>query len=317
MNERVPLSFLLVQHKDEDPPVVPVVPFPAIFGEDPKIVTAVLENTVVLASTNDKYERIAKRHDQVLVDPAVIEWRTKTAGYEGERIHADQRGKPGAKFRNYEAITERRRQRQQTDQRAIESQQQVAAAKTRELQHDLAISRKETTSMPDVLKHCPNCKQDKPKSEFPPGKGAFYCNECRATKAADGSQDIKINNAPSERPAAPTRRGRIVDGHVVQAAEGKKFCPHCKTEKPLTDYGLNKAKADGHQSVCKECRSKGWSAGSTALGHQKKAKGGDAGAQLKVLVGGLRTLIRDLRAENEELKAQLVGVNAQLEELLA
>src|SRR5438270_3636358 len=89
MNERVPLSFLITQNASEDPPVEPIVPFPAMFGDEVKIVTAVLDRTAVLSSASDKYERITRRHDQVLVDPAVISWRARTSNYEGNRILND------------------------------------------------------------------------------------------------------------------------------------------------------------------------------------------------------------------------------------
>jgi len=34
-----------------------------------------------------------------------------------------------------------------------------------------------------------------------------------------------------------------------------KYCPHCKTLKPIDEFHLNKASKDGHQPVCKKCRS--------------------------------------------------------------
>lgn len=338
MNERVPLSFLLVQHKDEQPPVEPIVPFAAMYGEEPKVVTAVLERTCILASVVDQYDRITVRHDQVAVDPRAIEWRTKTAGYSGESIRPADQKKPGARFRRH--MNGLGDARALSDARAIQNQKDVERQKEREL----AAARQATpvlvsitgglaaspadgperiakppkeTPMPEVLKHCPSCKKDKPKSEFPPGKGFFYCNDCRAERAANGSQNVKVDKAPSERLATPSRRGQIVDGHVVQPAEGMKFCPHCETEKPLEAFGLNKAKADGHQSVCKDCRSTIWTAGSTAMGHARKAAAGDLGAQLKVLIAGLRKKITDLTEENVRLKAELEGVNGQLEDLLA
>lgn len=134
MNERVPLSFLIAQNKDEEPRVEPVVPFPAMFGEDPKIVTAVLENTAVLASTDDRYERIARRHDQVYVDPAAIEWRTKTATYEGARLNEEARNRRGVgkspwrveMATTYEKLEgSRAEQRTRSDERALENQKQV------------------------------------------------------------------------------------------------------------------------------------------------------------------------------------------------
>lgn len=184
MTERVPLSFLLVQHKDEQPPVQPVVPFAALYGEEPKIVTAVLERTGVLASATDQYDRITVRHEFILVDPATVEWRTKTSDYDGGRVDPSQAGKPSQKLRNRETERPKRSTRwaasplaprpadgaavrEKSDERARQNQADVEAAKQREL---AVLRAKETTPMPDVMKHCPGCKLDKPKSEFPPGK---------------------------------------------------------------------------------------------------------------------------------------------------
>lgn len=33
-----------------------------------------------------------------------------------------------------------------------------------------------------------------------------------------------------------------------------KYCPHCDTDKPVEDFGKNKSKKDGLQSVCTECK---------------------------------------------------------------
>lgn len=157
MNERVPLSFLIAQNKDEQPPVEPVVPFAAMFGDDVKIVTAVLDRTAVLSEPSDRYERKSVRHDQVLVDPAVVSWRTVTSSYEGHRLLNAGTIKPGSAAARSTIHILRQPQktgahwrrsmpspinpgnvpgaeaRQASDERALKNQAEVAATKTREL----------------------------------------------------------------------------------------------------------------------------------------------------------------------------------------
>ena len=43
---------------------------------------------------------------------------------------------------------------------------------------------------------------------------------------------------------------------IIQAIAGTelKYCPHCKTLKPLSEFHKNKAAKDGCQPICKKCR---------------------------------------------------------------
>lgn len=43
---------------------------------------------------------------------------------------------------------------------------------------------------------------------------------------------------------------------IIQAMAGTelKYCPHCKTLKPLSEFHKNKASKDGCQPICKKCR---------------------------------------------------------------
>lgn len=221
MNERVPLSFLLTQNASEEPPVEPVVPFPAMFGDEVKIVTAVLERTAVLSSATDRYERVTRRHDQVLVDPAAIEWRTKTATYEGQRLNEAARERKGVSkspwrvemAMTYERAVSRDEQRQRSDQRAQENRQRVKEAEEKELrflrQRQRAQSpqeEKEDVSTPVIelppaptvtapaagparkvkLRHCYGCGEDKPKKAFATKRGMGICDDCRAAGIKTG-----------------------------------------------------------------------------------------------------------------------------------
>lgn len=43
---------------------------------------------------------------------------------------------------------------------------------------------------------------------------------------------------------------------IIEAMAGTelKYCPHCKTLKPLSEFHKNKAAKDGCQPICKKCR---------------------------------------------------------------
>lgn len=53
---------------------------------------------------------------------------------------------------------------------------------------------------------------------------------------------------PQEVP--PTRYGER-GSYLVP--EGTKYCPKCKTVKPLSEFGSNRNSADGYNNYCKEC----------------------------------------------------------------
>src|SRR5579864_6218131 len=147
MSERVPLSFLMAEHKAEHPPVEPMLdsdhPLPVFFNEELWNCTSVLERTVILASIGDRRDTRIARHDQVLVDPDQVQWRTVTAGYDGARLNS----KPGegltinqrlkspwrvtpAAPRPADAATVRKA----SDARAEKNKTEVAEAKERELE---------------------------------------------------------------------------------------------------------------------------------------------------------------------------------------
>jgi len=141
MNARVSLSFLL-EKKDEL--IELVVPFPAFYMEDPRICTAVLERTAILASTEDKYVRITARHDQVYVDPGMVEWRTRTANYEGRRLDQNsnpkqiwpkqRRPKSPWSARTTPTSMASASVRSASDERARTNQQEIKEAEEKELQ---------------------------------------------------------------------------------------------------------------------------------------------------------------------------------------
>ena len=51
-----------------------------------------------------------------------------------------------------------------------------------------------------------------------------------------------------------------IQASTYNNGELKRICPHCKKEKPLSEFGLRAMEPGGtvrNQSWCKECRSKG------------------------------------------------------------
>src|SRR5579864_2617980 len=144
MSERVPLSFLMAEHKAEHPPVEPMLdsdhPLPVFFNEQLWNCTSVLERTVILASIGDRHDTRIARHDQVLVDPSQVQWRAKTAHYDGSRLSS----KPGEgltinqRLRSpwrataaASAPAEAEKVREASDERALKNQQDVKESEER------------------------------------------------------------------------------------------------------------------------------------------------------------------------------------------
>jgi hypothetical protein len=66
--------------------------------------------------------------------------------------------------------------------------------------------------------------------------------------------------AEREHAAAVFRHAVARRLRAAEAASGpriirtEKWCPSCRTEKPVADFGRNSARPDGLQSVCRACR---------------------------------------------------------------
>ena len=67
-----------------------------------------------------------------------------------------------------------------------------------------------------------------------------------------GSREEARQNLPQIGPqeVPPTRYGER-GSYLVP--EGTKYCPKCKTVKPLSEFGVNRNSADGYNHYCKEC----------------------------------------------------------------
>jgi hypothetical protein len=99
---------------------------------------------------------------------------------------------------------------------------------------------------PPSTKVCPDCGLEKSTVEFRrdakrlDGLG-FYCRSCvsRREKAAYRKRQARAGKTVRER---------------VEAPDGYKWCPGCKSLRALGDWGRNKRSRDGYNSYCKECK---------------------------------------------------------------
>jgi hypothetical protein len=298
MNERVPLSFLLTQNKDEHPPVEPAVPFPVLYMEDPRICTAVLERTAVLASANGSYERVAVRHDLVLVDPAMLQWRTKTSAYDGTRIlngyiepgrgqrHRHRRPKKDDVRPPDPAGSEARAK---SDERARKSQHRVEQAKEFEMrllrQRHKPVATKEETMQP----------------------------------ATSNPSEVRI----LESTIAPNAFGESTNG---APAERIKTCKRCGEDKPASEFP-HSGIYGGYCSTCEPLEKADRAAGRSTTPRAKKAgkrRGRPRGVTAAITSDTPESSISHgspaydkivkLLQKRDGLKAELAKVQAELQE---
>lgn len=95
------------------------------------------------------------------------------------------------------------------------------------------------------MKRCPDCRQDKPVSDFPqnasrPDGLGYYCKACYSRRY----------RRHRERKAA--REGRTI-GVPREVRAGCKYCPGCKEELPRAAFGSNRASHDGLTAYCGPC----------------------------------------------------------------
>lgn len=293
MKERVPLSFLLVQNKDEDPPVEPVVPFPAMYLEEPRICTAVLERTCVLASVGDRYDRITAPHHQVYVDEAALEWRTKTHDVDGMRL-PHGKAKPGQLFR-WHAPTSPQDVRAKTDEEALKNQQVVKEAKEREVQFlrrrtaEQAAEKKEES----VIQHENS------------GSTAVVELPQSTLNSAVGSERVKrCRRCGEEKLASEFAATGIYGGY-------------CATCEPIEKAERAAAREAGTLPKGKGGRRKAGSARQARRARQaKRATATNSTAEVAVPANGYQHVI-DLLQRRDALKVELVKINQQLQEALA
>lgn len=88
---------------------------------------------------------------------------------------------------------------------------------------------------------------------------------------------------------------------IISAVAGEelKYCPKCKTLKPLSEFHKNKAAKDGLQPICKKCRSESDRERHKEIVELRK-KLADKPAEVIKTVDG-RTLIKKDASENKTL----------------
>jgi hypothetical protein len=96
------------------------------------------------------------------------------------------------------------------------------------------------------LKRCLDCLRERELEVFPPSKKnrdgrTSYCRDCMSVRHRE-SRDRRRGGPPS----------RVVDTRPVEARSAK-WCPSCRQDKPLTDFGRNRANSDGLTAYCRPC----------------------------------------------------------------
>src|SRR3954451_19277945 len=96
-------------------------------------------------------------------------------------------------------------------------------------------------------KHCPDCRQDQPLSNFTKNKRfrdglAFYCTPCRRSR-----EEV------SRRKRLGPRKNRIAPPGVPA---GMKWCPECEVIQPLDAFPRNRSQRSGMGTYCRPCHNK-------------------------------------------------------------
>jgi hypothetical protein len=100
---------------------------------------------------------------------------------------------------------------------------------------------------PKTLKRCRDCGEDKPLGAFSPSTKSrdgrvSYCRPCLAER----HKKYRRAKAASEGRQVRERRD-VPDGH--------RWCPDCKTAKPLSDFPRNRSGRGGYGGYCRPCHS--------------------------------------------------------------
>jgi hypothetical protein len=162
------------------------------------------------------------------------------------------------------------------------------------------------------LKRCLDCSEEKPLEDFPPSKKnrdgrVSYCRECMAVRHRE-SRDRR-RGGPSS---------RVVDTRPL-ASRTSKWCSDCQQDKPLAEFGSNRASSDGRTSYCKPCHNERTKAGKERLyggarEYHLRHRYGITGAQYDQLVadqGGVCALCRQREpqhVDHDHLTGRVRGV---------
>lgn len=250
MSDRIPLSFLLAEHKDDQPPVEPIPGFAVFYNEELWRLKTMLERTAILVDVNDQYRTITARFEYVLVDPRVVEWQTKTG--EAVRTWRRQPTKPPADQSVREvgdkraiASQERQREREENEREELRRRAREAAAaaalqepepqpEVEPLAQSIAnSSERDTTSegVPPILARRRAeglANAEKPSADTP---------DQGEREESRGDSDMATAGTSTVEPSSPP------------AGEKLKLCPSCKLQKPRSMFPPGKG-----FHACFECR---------------------------------------------------------------
>lgn len=113
----------------------------------------------------------------------------------------------------------------------------------------------------DSTKQCTQCKQVKPLSEFHkrPDRPLGVMSECKTCNAERKRRHIAANpqkHAQQKKASYERLRKQVEDGRVLNSDKADKYCPKCRTVKPLSEFYRNRVRYDGRAVHCKSCMSK-------------------------------------------------------------
>ena len=140
----------------------------------------------------------------------------------------------------------------------------------------------------DETKRCPDCKTDKPLTEFRRNKAlpdgiSFYCRSCFRRRDQVGYE-----------------RRRRARGHKLRAdrgptPEGHRYCSWCRTFVPLSEWATNIASTSGLSSYCIPCNRV---AKMHSYWRRRYGLTQEEVVELKVVQGGLCALCRERPAKH-------------------
>jgi hypothetical protein len=285
----VPLSFLQLEHKGEEP----ITPFDATLHTIPITVTAVLEKTLVYEIGTDEWpKREQARPTDVLVDPLALSWRPRgTVAKPGDPRTWRRGHKRALTDEERQEATARNEKLVSDSKRGAEARLAADLAADRRRVEAAAVERRAEDPVadpphlvvlpdrlvwrpiivwphldPELIKRCPRCTFIKPregyaKNKVTPDGLQTQCRQCMSRYWKHASAET-LNDVKPEHPnvAEPVRNTvsmptffRTVFPWPALDPELVKRCKNCSFIKPRTSFSTHPRANDGLQSWCQLC----------------------------------------------------------------